>query len=717
MSENSTHSLTNSSQPILPDEIFDWRLIAENDPSILVKNQDTEKMSEIMSAFVLCKFTQKDCQIIHVPIVVRLLKFLQIIINYLIDQQKDLEMDNKKYKSENRKLKNKMANQRKQISQCQNENEALKKIEKCYTCGATFTSINALDKHINKFHQHVYKSWRCVCDNKPDDSVVAQQELWNEITELRRSLLEQNRSLVPCSYTKNGTVVQSIPAEKVEKQSVKKKQRKSSISEPSSEISVENIKIPQVRKEKKELKKEENSEFNVDEVDYIPQKVQMRAQKFLDRRNRFKYEPESLDKVSKRIENIIKTQGSEVSARHEELRKQYMQSVERQFPKAKKTDILRITPAQQYQRIREDLSFSYSYSEDEKNKAEGSQNEEQPIDQTINENEIPSAAKDISEKVKPAVINPEAKSEDKENKDEKKDDSKNKTKHRHSHKESKPPEIIPKKSSSSSEIKPQEIQDPNSSEIKKPKDKAPDVSDPFASDSSSENKKPTKLKAPIKSVKDINFDSSSDGKKNKGEAKKKSNSDKGESNSSSKGKPKNSQPKDKKPVGNIDFDSDSEPKKPVAKPPKQDKPQDFGNINFDSSSSDNAPKVKPNNFDVMAKKPMLKKTTVVSKLPPMNSPEEKSDDFLDQFDSNADPPPPSHQLDDTIKKEKDTDTKKFDDKKDLPEVKDDQILPPIDSKDLPKHEIPNIQVSTSSSSSVEMPVRRPRLKRFDPSKE
>ena len=305
--------------PFLESDFFDWQLVNELSVEDISEREDVEAMSKILSAFLLCKFNKDDFAVVQVPIVFHLLKLLQVSLAYQMNTQTILENENKELENEVSYLREKGERVRNKLAHAIEEMKKWKHAHRCPVCNAAFPSSEIVDAHVMKFHAHVFNAWTCVKNNEPDKSNVDTEALLKEVLNLRRQVLEQNKTFLPvrqkpCTYQE---LTLDTLEERIREERLKRKQDGSDregapirmkISQPCPVVDVKPL-------------------VDINDDIEIPAYLQKKVDKFLNPQTRSKRKTESIDQVSERIARMLKSNPEAVMKESEVIRKRFADNI------------------------------------------------------------------------------------------------------------------------------------------------------------------------------------------------------------------------------------------------------------------------------------------------------------------------------------------------------------------------------------------------------
>lgn len=179
----------------LPEDSFDWGIVNKYDPKFINLTNDTQAMNTILNAFLRCSLGYNDFKVVQNTTVFKLLQLLQIILDYLMRTQTELENSNSKlinkYTHIQTDLSRAKCGLRKSINQC----NKLKNSEKCPTCKKVFDSSLSLDKHMHSKHSELASVWEGLRQGKILDSLKAAESMQKQIDELRALVKNQSQEL------------------------------------------------------------------------------------------------------------------------------------------------------------------------------------------------------------------------------------------------------------------------------------------------------------------------------------------------------------------------------------------------------------------------------------------------------------------------------------------------------------------------------------------
>ena len=305
--------------PFLESDFFDWQLVNELNAEDISEKEDVEAMSKILSAFLLCKFNKDDFAIVQVPIVFQLLQLLQVSLAYQMNSQTLLENENKELENEVSYLREKGERVRNKLAHAIEEMKKWKHAHRCPVCNAAFPSSEIVDAHVKKFHAHVFNAWTCVKNNEPDKSNVDTEALLKEVVNLRRQVLEQNKTFLPvrqkpCTYQE---LTLDTLEERIREERFKRKKEGSDregapirmkLSQPCPVVDVKPL-------------------VDINDDIEIPAYLQKKVDKFLNPQTRSKRNTESIDQVSERIARMLKSNPEAVMKESAVIRKRFADQI------------------------------------------------------------------------------------------------------------------------------------------------------------------------------------------------------------------------------------------------------------------------------------------------------------------------------------------------------------------------------------------------------
>jgi hypothetical protein len=166
----SNHSNILSTETQLPASAFNWDKVYEWDPDVIKRNHDADTMNAILNAFVTCELSKPDAELVNNPLVLRLLRLLQIVLEHMVHSSTELSSLYGVAIRDATQFRVSLSRAKQKLRTITSKVESVRNGPKCPTCSQIFPSDLELDCHFHRDHLTLETAWndiRALCCSSP----------------------------------------------------------------------------------------------------------------------------------------------------------------------------------------------------------------------------------------------------------------------------------------------------------------------------------------------------------------------------------------------------------------------------------------------------------------------------------------------------------------------------------------------------------------------
>jgi uncharacterized C2H2 Zn-finger protein len=174
-----------------PVSSFDWDSLEYVEPSKVVRSQDIDSMNRVLTMIQRSDFAC-DSQIGSNARVVKLMRLVQTIINYLTQCQTALWEENAELKSRVNKLSASLHRSAERQRRLARAASTRSRLERCPACGRNFATTADLDVHMKKRHSHHFPAWMAIRENEVIKVPTGSEKVELEVAHLKQTVADLN---------------------------------------------------------------------------------------------------------------------------------------------------------------------------------------------------------------------------------------------------------------------------------------------------------------------------------------------------------------------------------------------------------------------------------------------------------------------------------------------------------------------------------------------
>jgi hypothetical protein len=152
-----------------------------------VESQDIDSLKRVLTMIQGSDFAC-DAQIGQNPKVVKLMRLIQTILDYMSQCQRSLQEEKAELEGRIQKLSNSLHHATQKQGQLTRAAQSRCNLERCPACGRNFATTKDLDIHMKKRHSHHFPAWQAIRRNEAIPMPAGSEKVERKVADLRKAV-------------------------------------------------------------------------------------------------------------------------------------------------------------------------------------------------------------------------------------------------------------------------------------------------------------------------------------------------------------------------------------------------------------------------------------------------------------------------------------------------------------------------------------------------